>query len=126
MKRPAKPFALCLDNVGNEVLLILGKVYRILPDARAAKDDSWYGLSTRAGTTTRSTSISLRLFTFLKRLEKGFSPFETASKSLVPTFSDYCLQRPGRIPPTCAWDEPRLEIDSSRQILDVVVVRDDG
>ena len=39
MKRPAKQFALCLKNEGNEASLILGKVYRILPDARAAKDD---------------------------------------------------------------------------------------
>lgn len=39
MKRPAKQFALCLENAGNEASLILGKVYRILPDARAAKDD---------------------------------------------------------------------------------------
>jgi len=39
MKRQAKQFALCLENAGNEASLILGKVYRILPDARAAKDD---------------------------------------------------------------------------------------
>ncbi len=39
MKRPATQFALCLENAGNEASLILGKVYRILPDARAAKDD---------------------------------------------------------------------------------------
>ena len=39
MKRPVKQFALCLKNGGNEASLILGKVYRILPDARAAKDD---------------------------------------------------------------------------------------
>jgi hypothetical protein len=39
MKRPAKQFALCLENEGNEASLILGKVYRILPDARAARDD---------------------------------------------------------------------------------------
>ena len=39
MKQPAKQFALCLENAGNEASLILGKVYRILPDARAAKDD---------------------------------------------------------------------------------------
>lgn len=39
MKRSAKQFALCLENEGNEASLILGKVYRILPDARAAKDD---------------------------------------------------------------------------------------
>jgi hypothetical protein len=39
MKRSAKQFALCLENGGNEASLILGKVYRILPDIRAAKDD---------------------------------------------------------------------------------------
>lgn len=39
MKSPIKPFALCLENGGNEASLIVGKVYRIVPDARAAKDD---------------------------------------------------------------------------------------
>ena len=39
MKPPIKPFALCLENTGNEASLIVGKVYRIVPDARAAKDD---------------------------------------------------------------------------------------
>ena len=39
MKQQAKEFALCLDNKGNEASLILGKVYRIVPDTRAAKDD---------------------------------------------------------------------------------------
>ena len=39
MKQPARQFALCLENQGNEASLILGKVYRLLPDARAAKDD---------------------------------------------------------------------------------------
>jgi hypothetical protein len=39
MKRIARQFALCLDNEGNEVSLIPGKVYRMVPDARAAKDD---------------------------------------------------------------------------------------
>jgi hypothetical protein len=39
MKRMTRRFALCLDNSGNEASLILGKVYRILPDARAAKDE---------------------------------------------------------------------------------------
>lgn len=38
MKRSTQ-FALCLDNAGNEASLILGKVYAIVPDARAAKDD---------------------------------------------------------------------------------------
>lgn len=38
MKQPAKQFALCIENTGNEVSLILGKVYRAVPDARAAKD----------------------------------------------------------------------------------------
>ena len=39
MKQRAKEFALCLKNTGNEASLIVGKVYRIVPDARAAKDD---------------------------------------------------------------------------------------
>ena len=39
MKRVTKQFALCLKNTGNEASLILGKVYRVLPDALAAKDD---------------------------------------------------------------------------------------
>ena len=39
MKQSAKEFALCLDNGGSEASLILGKVYRMLPDARAAEDD---------------------------------------------------------------------------------------
>jgi hypothetical protein len=39
MKRLTKPFALCLKNTGNEASLILDKVYRVVPDARAAKDD---------------------------------------------------------------------------------------
>lgn len=39
MKPPTKPFALCIDNADYEASLILGKVYRILPDPRAAKDD---------------------------------------------------------------------------------------
>jgi hypothetical protein len=39
MKRRARTFALCLENTGNEASLILGKVYRIVPDTRAAKDD---------------------------------------------------------------------------------------
>lgn len=39
MKRLAKRLAVCLENAGNETSLILGKVYRVVPDARAAKDD---------------------------------------------------------------------------------------
>ena len=39
MTRQTRQFALCLKNTGNEASLILGKVYRIVPDARAAKDD---------------------------------------------------------------------------------------
>jgi hypothetical protein len=39
MKSSTKPFALCLENAGNEASLIIGKVYRMVPDARAAKDD---------------------------------------------------------------------------------------
>jgi hypothetical protein len=39
MKRVTKRFAVCLQNTGNEASLVLGKIYRVLPDARAAKDD---------------------------------------------------------------------------------------
>jgi hypothetical protein len=39
MKRPARKFAVCVSNDGNKASLILGKVYRVLPDARASKDD---------------------------------------------------------------------------------------
>lgn len=39
MKRVTKQFAVCIENSGNEASLILGKVYRVLPDRRAAKDD---------------------------------------------------------------------------------------
>jgi hypothetical protein len=39
MRRVTRRFAVCLDNAGNEASLIRGKVYRIVPDARAAKDD---------------------------------------------------------------------------------------
>ena len=38
MKRFTKQFALCLDNEGNEASLVVGKVYPIVPDPRAAKD----------------------------------------------------------------------------------------
>ena len=38
MKRFTKQFALCLDNEGNEASLIVGKVYPIVPDSRAAQD----------------------------------------------------------------------------------------
>ena len=39
MKQLTKHFALCIDNADYEASLIPGKVYRILPDPRAAKDD---------------------------------------------------------------------------------------
>jgi hypothetical protein len=39
MKSHIKPFALCLDNSGYQASLVLGKVYRILPDPEAAQDD---------------------------------------------------------------------------------------
>jgi hypothetical protein len=38
MKRLTQ-FAVCLDNTGNEASLIRGKIYVVLPDAKAAKDD---------------------------------------------------------------------------------------
>jgi len=39
MKALTKSFALCIHNDGYEASLIPGKVYRIFPDLRAAKDD---------------------------------------------------------------------------------------
>jgi len=39
MKPATKPFALCIVNTDYEASLIPGKVYRILADPRAAKDD---------------------------------------------------------------------------------------
>ena len=39
MKQPTKPFALCIDNTDYEASLIPGKVYRIIADPKAAKDD---------------------------------------------------------------------------------------
>ena len=38
-KQKPTQFALCLKNTGNEASLILGKVYRVLSDPRAAEDD---------------------------------------------------------------------------------------
>ena len=39
MKQPTNPFALCIDNTDYKASLIPGKVYRIIPDPKAAKDD---------------------------------------------------------------------------------------
>lgn len=39
MKQPRKLFALCIDNTNYRASLVLGKVYRIIPDPKAAKDD---------------------------------------------------------------------------------------
>jgi len=39
MNARTKPSALCINNINYRVSLIPGKVYRLLPDARAAKDD---------------------------------------------------------------------------------------
>ena len=39
MKRVTKRLAVCLENDGNESSLIPGKIYQVLPDPRAAKDD---------------------------------------------------------------------------------------
>lgn len=39
MRQPTKPFALYVNNAGYKASLIPGKVYRMIPDPRAAKDD---------------------------------------------------------------------------------------
>ena len=39
MRLPSKPFAVCIDNTGYDASLIPGKVYPLLADPAAAKDD---------------------------------------------------------------------------------------
>ncbi len=39
MRSPKKSFALCVDNTDYKASLIPGKVYRIIPDPKAAADD---------------------------------------------------------------------------------------
>jgi len=39
MKRVTKRLAVCLENDGNESSLIPGKIYQVIPDPRAAKDE---------------------------------------------------------------------------------------
>ncbi len=39
MKAQTKPFALCIDNTDYLASLIPGKVYRIVPDPKAARDE---------------------------------------------------------------------------------------
>jgi len=39
MKRVTKRLAVCLENDGNESSLIPGKIYQVIPDSRAAKDE---------------------------------------------------------------------------------------
>jgi len=39
MKAQRKRLALCLDNKDYKASLMAGKVYRVLPDAKAAQDD---------------------------------------------------------------------------------------
>ena len=39
MRQPTKQCALCVDNADYKASLILGKVYRIIPDPEAVRDD---------------------------------------------------------------------------------------
>jgi hypothetical protein len=39
MSKSRKRFAVCIDNTDYQVSLILGKLYEVLPDEDAAKDD---------------------------------------------------------------------------------------
>lgn len=39
MRQPKKQFAVCIDNADYKASLVLRKLYPILPDPRAAKDD---------------------------------------------------------------------------------------
>jgi hypothetical protein len=37
--KTVKPFALCIDNTGYQASLVVGKVYRLIPDRKAARDE---------------------------------------------------------------------------------------
>ena len=39
MKSATKPFAICIDDTAYKASLIPGKIYQILPDPKAVKDD---------------------------------------------------------------------------------------
>jgi len=39
MNTPKRQFAVCIDNAGYEASLIVQKIYEVLPDEEAAKDD---------------------------------------------------------------------------------------
>ena len=39
MKSATKPFAICVDDTAYKASLIMGKIYQILPDPKAVKDD---------------------------------------------------------------------------------------
>jgi len=39
MRQPTKQFAVCIDNTDYKASLVLKKLYPILPDPRAARDD---------------------------------------------------------------------------------------
>ena len=39
MRSATKPFAICIDDTDYKASLIRGKVYQILPDPKAARDD---------------------------------------------------------------------------------------
>lgn len=41
MRHLTKSFALCVDNTDYKASLIPGKVYRIIPDSQAAKDEDY-------------------------------------------------------------------------------------
>jgi hypothetical protein len=80
MKQPGKQFALCIDNAGNEASLILGKVYRIVLDAKAAKD-RLVRIIDESGKTTFSTRISLCLSISQPRSKRRFSRFRTPAEA---------------------------------------------
>jgi hypothetical protein len=39
MNAPKRQFAVCIDNIDYEASLIVWKIYEVLPDEEAAKDD---------------------------------------------------------------------------------------
>jgi hypothetical protein len=102
MKQPTKPFALCVDNTDYKASLIPGKVYRIIPDPRAARDD-FVRIVDESGEDYALTPRRFRLPT------SNALNWIAASPMTIPFRRTWCpgmrsRQRPGR-----AWgdDPPR-------------------
>ena len=78
MRERRKRFALCLDNADYEASLIIGKVYRVLPDPQAARDEL-VRIADESGEDFLYHSTQFALVDFPKPVEKRILALETAS-----------------------------------------------